>query len=56
MLLINIWNEPETCQYKWSQVDIRKEKKLQNTDKSQAHNEGCLKEVTGRYFRISSIP
>lgn len=27
MLLIDIWNEPETCQYEWSQVDTRKEKK-----------------------------
>lgn len=48
MLLINIWNEPETCQYKWSQVDTRKEKKFQNIDKSQAHNEGYLKDDTGR--------
>lgn len=49
MLLIDIWNEPETCQYEWSQVDTRKEKKkFQNIDKSQAHNEGCLKDNTGR--------
>lgn len=27
MLLMNIWNEPETCRYEWSQVDTRKEKK-----------------------------